>query len=45
MKNNTSEGVSRAALIIYPIIFGVGQNAQNIDFPKSAPPYKNQSES
>ena len=37
MKNNTSEKVSRAALMIYPIILGAGQNAQNIDFSKSAP--------
>ena len=44
MKNNTSDEVSRAALMIYPRILGVGQNVQNIDFPKSAP-YKNQNES
>ena len=44
MKNNTSDEVSRAALMIYPRIFAAGQNVQNIDFPKSAP-YKNQNES
>jgi len=37
MKNNTSDEVSRAALMIYPRILGAGRNAQNIDFPKSAP--------
>ena len=37
MKNNTSDEVSHAALMIYPRILGAGQNAQNIDFPKSVP--------
>ena len=44
MKNNTSDEVSHAALMVYPRIFGAGQNVQNIDFPKSVP-YKNQNES
>ena len=39
----SSGEVSRVALMIYPRILGAGQNAQNIDFPKSAP-HKNQSD-
>ena len=40
MKNNTSDKVSRAALMIYPRIFGAGRYVQNLNFSKSAP-YKN----
>ena len=35
-KNNTSDKVSHAALMIYPRIFGAGQNAQNIYFQNCA---------